>query len=116
MEGSSNSSSGQKRKRGTGRKKVDIEYIHDSARRAVTFSKRKAGLMKKAFELATLTGSDVMVLVVSKKSQSVYAYTTPTIAPLIREPEGQAILNQCLGRESVVELDEEDRENGTSSD
>lgn len=31
----------------TGRKKVPIEYLNDPTRRAVTFTKRKAGLMKK---------------------------------------------------------------------
>jgi hypothetical protein len=30
-----------------GRRKINIEYIEDKARRHITFSKRKAGIMKK---------------------------------------------------------------------
>ena len=33
----------------TGRRKIQIEYIQDKSRRHITFSKRKAGIMKKAF-------------------------------------------------------------------
>lgn len=32
---------------GTSRRKIKIEYITDKARRHITFSKRKAGIMKK---------------------------------------------------------------------
>ena len=31
-----------------GRRKIKIEYINDKSRRHITFSKRKAGIMKKA--------------------------------------------------------------------
>lgn len=31
----------------TGRRKIRIEYITDKSRRHITFSKRKAGIMKK---------------------------------------------------------------------
>ena len=31
----------------SGRKKIKIEYIQDKNRRHITFSKRKAGIMKK---------------------------------------------------------------------
>ena len=42
----------------TGKKKMNIEFIEDRPKRNITFSKRKAGIMKKAFELSTLTGSE----------------------------------------------------------
>ncbi len=32
-----------------GRRKIKIEYIEDKSRRHITFSKRKAGIMKKVF-------------------------------------------------------------------
>jgi hypothetical protein len=35
------------RKRNSGRRKIKIEYIEDKNRRHITFSKRKAGIMKK---------------------------------------------------------------------
>lgn len=34
-------------KRSAGRRKIKIEYIQDKSKRHITFSKRKAGLMKK---------------------------------------------------------------------
>lgn len=33
----------------SGRRKIKIEYIGDKSRRHITFSKRKAGIMKKVF-------------------------------------------------------------------
>ena len=51
---------GGKRKRGGhGRRKIEIEYIDDKIRRHITFSKRKAGISKKAYELSRLTGAQV---------------------------------------------------------
>ncbi|PWN32162.1 SRF-like protein, partial [Meira miltonrushii] len=46
-----------------GRKKIRITRIPDDRNRSVTYLKRKAGLMKKAHELAVLTGSEVAVIV-----------------------------------------------------
>lgn len=37
-------------KRSGGRRKINIEYIQDKSKRHITFSKRKAGLMKKVFQ------------------------------------------------------------------
>lgn len=35
----------------SGRRKIKIEYINDKSRRHITFSKRKAGIMKKVILL-----------------------------------------------------------------
>ena len=43
-------------KKTRGRVKVKMEFIKSKNRRYTTFSKRKTGIMKKAHELATLTG------------------------------------------------------------
>jgi hypothetical protein len=40
---------GRTPERRVGRKKIKIEYIQDKSRRHITFSKRKAGIMKKVF-------------------------------------------------------------------
>jgi hypothetical protein len=40
--------SGEKR---SGRRKIKIEYIEDKSRRHITFSKRKAGIMKKVMSI-----------------------------------------------------------------
>ena len=49
----------RKKRGGHGRRKIEIEYIEDKIRRHITFSKRKAGISKKAYELSRLTGAQV---------------------------------------------------------
>ena len=49
----------RKKRGGHGRRKIEIEYIDDKIRRHITFSKRKAGISKKAYELSRLTGAQV---------------------------------------------------------
>ncbi|CAD6903240.1 unnamed protein product [Tilletia controversa] len=46
-----------------GRKKIKIARIEDERSRQVTFLKRRNGVMKKAHELAVLTGSDVGLII-----------------------------------------------------
>jgi transcription factor RLM1 len=50
-------------RRKMGRRKIEIAKIADEKARAVTFLKRKSGLLKKAYELSVLTKTD-MVLVI----------------------------------------------------
>ncbi|KAJ2724187.1 transcription factor of the MADS box [Coemansia sp. Benny D115] len=78
-----------------GRRKIKIEYIEDKSRRHITFSKRKAGIMKKAFELSTLTGTQVLLLVVSETGL-VYTFTTPKLQPIVTQPEGKNLIQACL--------------------
>ena len=61
-----NSVKQKKTKKTLGRVKIKMAYIDDKVRRYTTFSKRKTGIMKKAYELATLTGTEVMLLVASE--------------------------------------------------
>jgi hypothetical protein len=49
-----------------GRRKINIEFIEDKSCRHITFSKRKAGIMKKAYELSALTGTQVLLLVAAE--------------------------------------------------
>ena len=48
-------------KKTRGRVKIPMEYIKNKLRRYTTFSKRKSNIMKKAYELSTLTGTQVRV-------------------------------------------------------
>ena len=41
--------SSEDKKKKTGRKKISMEYIEGKNKRSVTFSKRKKGIMKKAY-------------------------------------------------------------------
>ncbi|KAL7417831.1 SRF-type transcription factor (DNA-binding and dimerization domain)-domain-containing protein, partial [Mrakia frigida] len=77
------------------RRKIQISYIEDKARRHITFSKRKAGIMKKAFELSTLTGTQVLLLVVSETGL-VYTFTTSKLQPLVTREEGKNLIQVSL--------------------
>ncbi|KAK4058372.1 hypothetical protein OIO90_000530 [Microbotryomycetes sp. JL221] len=83
------------------RRKIQIEYIEDKSKRHITFSKRKAGIMKKAYELSTLTGTQVLLLVVSE-SGWVYTFTTDKFKPMVKEDDngqlsaGQKLIASCL--------------------
>lgn len=78
-----------------GRRKIKIELIEDKSRRHITFSKRKLGIMKKAWELATLTGTQVLLLVASETGH-VFTFATPKLQPLITKPEGKNLIQACL--------------------
>ncbi|CDH56377.1 mads box transcription factor mcm1 [Lichtheimia corymbifera JMRC:FSU:9682] len=93
-------------KRSAGRRKIKIEYIQDKSKRHITFSKRKAGLMKKAYELSTLTGTQVLLLVVSETGL-VYTFTTPKLQPLVTKPEGKSLIQSCLNAPDLPPSDQE---------
>lgn len=76
-----------------GKKKVMMKYIESKSKRGVTFSKRKKGIMKKAYELNILTGTQILLLIASE-SGHVYTFTTPKLRPIISEHEH--LIQQCL--------------------
>jgi len=80
---------------GRERRKIEIRFIQDKSRRHITFSKRKAGIMKKAYELSVLTGTQVLLLVVSETGL-VYTFTTPKLQPLVTKAEGKNLIQACL--------------------
>jgi len=82
-------------KKTRGRVKVRMEFIKNKLRRYTTFSKRKTGIMKKAYELATLTGTQVMVLVASETGH-VYTFATQKLQPMITSEAGKALIQTCL--------------------
>lgn len=84
-----------------GRRKIQIEYIEEKSRRHITFSKRKAGIMKKAYELSTLTGTQVLLLVASETGH-VYTFATPKLQPIITQPEGKNLIQACLNAQPDI--------------
>jgi len=93
--GGKKSPSSEENDKKAGRRKINIEFIEDKSRRHITFSKRKAGIMKKAYELSTLTGTQVLLLVASETGH-VYTFATPKLQPLITKPEGKNLIQACL--------------------
>ncbi|PNF18552.1 hypothetical protein B7P43_G08491 [Cryptotermes secundus] len=82
-------------KKTKGRVKIKMEYIDNKLRRYTTFSKRKTGIMKKAYELSTLTGTQVMLLVASETGH-VYTFATRKLQPMITSEAGKALIQTCL--------------------
>jgi len=116
-------------KKTRGRVKIKIELIQDRQKRCTTFSKRKAGLMKKSHELATLTGSQVMVLVASETGH-IYTHATPKFQPMLNSKQGRKLIKTCLESDKgdiesisddtpaieIIENDRIDRTTGHESD
>ncbi|XP_077997303.1 uncharacterized protein LOC144450522 isoform X2 [Glandiceps talaboti] len=82
-------------KKTKGRVKIKMEFINNKLRRYTTFSKRKTGIMKKAYELSTLTGTQVMLLVASETGH-VYTFATRKLQPMITSESGKALIQTCL--------------------
>ncbi|GAA6018027.1 hypothetical protein JCM11491_000036 [Sporobolomyces phaffii] len=78
-----------------GRRKITMSFIEEKARRTVTFTKRKSGLMKKAYELSTLTGTDCLVVVVSETGL-VYTFATPSLKAVTETDRGKEVIADAL--------------------
>ncbi|KAH8103767.1 hypothetical protein DFH11DRAFT_1767621, partial [Phellopilus nigrolimitatus] len=66
----------------------------------ITFSKEillspDLGIMKDAYKLSTLTGTQVLLLVVSETGP-VYTFTTAKLQPLVPPPKGKNLIQACL--------------------
>ncbi|KGK38665.1 hypothetical protein JL09_g2233 [Pichia kudriavzevii] len=58
-----------------GRRKISIEPLTDDRNRTVTFTKRKAGLFKKAHELSILCEVDIAVIIIGR-NHKIYEYSS----------------------------------------
>ncbi|KAJ6690425.1 hypothetical protein OIU85_006666 [Salix viminalis] len=67
----------------TGRRKIKIEKISKKNHLQVTFSKRRAGLFKKASELSTLCGADIAMIVFSP-AQKAFSFGHPDVDSITR--------------------------------
>ncbi|KAJ8768902.1 hypothetical protein K2173_023897 [Erythroxylum novogranatense] len=61
-----------------GRQKLSMVKIENESNRQVTFSKRRAGLFKKASELSTLCGAESAIIVFSP-GKKVFSYGHPSV-------------------------------------
>ncbi|KAI8879743.1 SRF-TF-domain-containing protein [Backusella circina FSU 941] len=111
---SGDESESEKPARRSGRRKIKIEYIEDKNRRHITFSKRKAGIMKKAYELSTLTGTQVLLLVVSETGL-VYTFTTVKLQPIVTKPEGKNLIQSCLNAPDPMSTEQQQITSGDAS-
>ncbi|PSS00435.1 Agamous-like MADS-box protein [Actinidia chinensis var. chinensis] len=77
-----------------GRQRIEIKKIQKRSQLQVTFSKRKAGLFKKAGELSVLCGVDVAVIAMSPAGK-VFAFGSPS---------ADAVVSRFLGRNSGMDV------------
>lgn len=52
-------------------------------------------MTRQAYELATLTGTQVLLLIVSQTGL-VYTFTTPKLSPVVQQPAGRELIQSCL--------------------
>ncbi|KAH9297142.1 hypothetical protein KI387_028824, partial [Taxus chinensis] len=61
-----------------GRGKIEIKRIENSTNRQVTFSKRRSGLLKKAYELSVLCDAEVALVIFSSRGK-LYEYGNKSV-------------------------------------
>lgn len=59
----------EKKKKEMGRGRVELKRIDNKMNRQVTFSKRRNGLLKKAYELCVLCDAEVALIIFSSKGK-----------------------------------------------
>lgn len=57
-----------------------------------------------AYELSVLTGTQVLLLVVSETGL-VYTFTTPKLQPLVTKPEGKNLIQVCVSSSPTISID-----------
>jgi hypothetical protein len=77
------------------KRKRAIEYIHDGCERQEKFQKRLEGIMKKAHELAVMTGNQVFLLMASE-SGSVHSYATAKFEKLLSPSTEESFFKDTL--------------------
>ncbi|KAJ1859038.1 Myocyte-specific enhancer factor 2D [Coemansia sp. RSA 638] len=96
-----------------GRKKIKIQTIKDERNRQVTFLKRKAGLLKKAYELSVLCDSEIAVVIFSSQNKLVQYASTNMDKVLMRytdfgEPSESLTNAQCAAMYGDGEHEDDD--------
>ena len=74
-----------------------------------------SSLFLQAYELSTLTGTQVMLLVASETGH-VYTFATPKLQPMITSEAGKALIQTCLHQpDSVMGLTSAEYDNRMSA-
>ncbi|KAK2644519.1 hypothetical protein Ddye_019714 [Dipteronia dyeriana] len=103
-----NRSSGSKRPKGTGRKKIEIKEIENKLSRKVAFSKRRKGLFKKAAEICQLCGAQIAIIVFSTKGRP-FSYGYPSVEDVVNRFLGENS-DESNAAPSLEEAAEEEKE------
>ncbi|ESN93828.1 hypothetical protein HELRODRAFT_145634, partial [Helobdella robusta] len=66
-----------------GRRKINISPILDERNKQVTFTKRKFGLMKKAYELSILCGCEIAIIIFTNSNDRLFQYASSDMDQII---------------------------------
>ncbi len=82
-----------------GRKKIQITRISDERNRQVTFTKRKFGLMKKAYELSVLCDCEIAVVIFNSHNK-LFQYASHDMDKVLLKYTGRSYLISTLEENS----------------
>ncbi|XP_050403681.1 myocyte-specific enhancer factor 2A isoform X2 [Patella vulgata] len=98
-----------------GRKKIQITRINDERNRQVTFTKRKFGLMKKAYELSVLCDCEI-ALIIFTTNNKLYQYASSDMDKvLLKYTEYNENVVSQTNRDIVEMLNKRDHRGGNDS-
>ncbi|XP_059668925.1 agamous-like MADS-box protein AGL62 [Cornus florida] len=108
----------KEKKKGMGRKKIEIKKIENSSRLMVTFTKRRGGLFKKAAQLSAMCGANVAVIVKSPNAGRIHSFGTPSVDAVLNrflyqnpsDHHDQEVMDKCKGKKDEEEKVMEDRD------
>ncbi|KAJ0260307.1 Agamous-like MADS-box protein AGL61 [Hirschfeldia incana] len=94
-----------KKKETMGRQRIPMVRIKKETHRQVTFSKRRAGLFKKASELCTLCGAEVGIIVYSPAKKP-FSFGHPSV---------ESVLDRYLSRNNLSTAQEQKPQGNTAA-
>ncbi|KAL7182926.1 hypothetical protein ACSBR1_041580 [Camellia fascicularis] len=84
------------------RGKTEMKRIENATSRQVTFSKRRSGLLKKAFELSVLCDAEVALIIFSPKGR-LYEFSNSSISKTIERYQRNTKEQEGSGRKEAEE-------------
>uniref|UniRef100_A0A674M9I3 Myocyte enhancer factor 2aa n=1 Tax=Takifugu rubripes TaxID=31033 RepID=A0A674M9I3_TAKRU len=87
-----------------GRKKIQITRIMDERNRQVTFTKRKFGLMKKAYELSVLCDCEI-ALIIFNSSNKLFQYASTDMDKVLLKYTEYNEPHESRTNSDIVEMD-----------
>ncbi|KAI9127796.1 hypothetical protein K1719_000789 [Acacia pycnantha] len=87
-------------KKTKGQQKIEVKAMDDAKKRSVTFTKRKAGLFRKADQLRNLTGAKVALMVISPGGKP-YTFGNPDMDTVIARYKSHAPALVTLERQKA---------------
>lgn len=86
-----------------GRKKIQISRIGDERNRQVTFTKRKFGLMKKAYELSVLCDCEI-ALIIFNSSNKLFQYASTDMDKILLKYTEYSEPHESRTNNDIIEL------------